>query len=178
MNAAPRMSASVAALGAALAAGCSPALDWRELRPEGGAGLTVQMPCKASSHARMLALAGAPVRTTLYACSTADVTWGVAIADVQDPARVGPALGELKAAAAGNLAAGPPRPLAGVVAGATPNPQAGRIALDGHYPGGRTAQMQVAVFARGTWVVQATVLGERLDTDAADNFFASLRIAR
>ena len=34
---------------------------------------------------------------------------------------------------------------------------------------------QVAVFARGTQVFQATVLGERMDAEAADTFFGSLR---
>jgi hypothetical protein len=135
----------------------------------------LQLPCKPASHARVILLAGKPVRTTLHACTAGGVTWAVAIADIQDPTRVTAALGELKASAAGNLTAGAPRALAGTVAGATPNPQSGRLALEGRYPDGRAAQMQLAVFARGTWLIQATALGERIDGDAAETFFAALR---
>jgi len=161
---------------AAIAA-CSPALDWRELRPEGGVGLTLLFPCKPASHARVLKLAGEPTRTTVVACTAAGVTWAVTIADVQDPVRVAAALGELKAAAAANLAAAAPRPIEGEVPGATPNPQAGRVGLTGHYPDGRAAQMQVAAFARGTVVFQVSVLGEQLDVDALDTFYGSLRVS-
>lgn len=160
----------------AVTAACSPALDWRELRPDDSGGLTVLFPCKPASHARLLTLAGTPARTTMHACTAAGATWAVAVADVQDPARVTAALVELKAAATSNLAAGEPRPLDGVVPGATPNPQAGRVALAGRYPDGRAAQMQVTVFTRGTIVIQATVLGERLDSDAVDTFHSSLRL--
>jgi hypothetical protein len=38
-------------------------------------------------------------------------------------------------------------------------------------------QMQVAVFAHGTTVYQATVLGAALSDDAAQAFFESLRFA-
>lgn len=161
---------------AAALAGCTPALDWREVRPDGSGGLSALFPCKPTSHARMVALAGARIRTTLVACSAGGTTWGIAFADVQDPARVGQALTELRAAAAGNLAAGALRPIAGTIAGATPNDAAGRFAADGRFPDGRGARMEVAVFARGTTVVQATALGERLQPEAIETFFAALRL--
>jgi hypothetical protein len=37
--------------------------------------------------------------------------------------------------------------------------------------------MQLAVFAHGTRVYQATVLGERLPDELADTFFGSLRVS-
>jgi hypothetical protein len=164
-------------VGSALLAGCTPPLDWREFRPDGGAGLVMLLPCRPASHARMLTLGWASVRTTLHACTASGVTWGIVAADVQDPARVSAALTDLKASAAANLAVMAPVPVAGAVRGATPNPQAGWFALEGRYPDGRAARMQLAVFAHGTTVIQASALGERLDSEAVDNYFASLRIA-
>lgn len=162
------------ATGLLAVAACTAALDWRDVRPE-GQELVAMFPCKPASHARQLALAGMSARTTLYACSTAGATWAISFADVEVPARVAPALVALRQAAAGNVGvvAGPPRELR--VAGATPQPEAGRSAWDGRYPDGRAVRMQSAVFARGTRVYQATVLGERLDAEAVETFFASLR---
>lgn len=157
-------------------AACSAALDWREVRPS-GSDLVALFPCKPASHARQVALAGAPVRTTLYACSTGGATWAISFADVQDPARVAPALVALRQAAAGNVGAAVGKSLDLRVAGATPNPEAGRSVLNGRYPDGRVVQMQSAVFARGTVVYQATALGERLDADALDTFYSSLRLS-
>jgi hypothetical protein len=99
----------------------------------------------------------------------------VATADVGDPARVGPALDELRRAAAANLGAGEGRPLVLAVPGATPYPQAARVALRGRLPDGREADEEVAVFARGTRVAQATALGTALPADGLDTFFGNLR---
>jgi hypothetical protein len=167
-------SRSLWATGLLACAACSAALDWREVRPE-GSDIVALFPCKPASHARQLSLSGVPVRTTLYACSTGGATWAVSFADVQDPARVAPALVALRHAAAGNVGAATGQSLDLRVAGATPNPESGRSTWDGRYPDGRAMRMQSAVFARGTVVYQATVLGERLDAEALDTFYASLR---
>jgi hypothetical protein len=42
-------------------------------------------------------------------------------------------------------------------------------------PDGRPLQMQILVFARGTWVFQASALGETVAQEAVDNFLSSLR---
>jgi hypothetical protein len=155
-------------------AACAPVLDWRDLRPE-GSSLHLQMPCKASGQSRDLPLAGARVNLALYACAAGEQTWGLGLADVADPARVGPALVELAAAAASNLGATPAEALPLQVPGATPNAASGRKRLQGRLPDGKAVQMQVAVFSHGTQVFQATVLGERVSEEAARTFFASLR---
>lgn len=172
--------------GAALAGvACSPALDWREARPE-GAGVQLLFPCQPKSVAREVALAGARVRMTLSACEAAGHTWALAHADLADPARVGPALAELRAAARAKLPvpAGAPasqprgqpfvQPL--VVPGATPNPGAARERLQGRLPDGREVTEHLAVFARGTVVYQAVALGARLPQEAADTFIESLKV--
>jgi hypothetical protein len=159
----------------ALMLGCSPSLDWRELRPA-GSGLTVLFPCKPTSHARHVSLGPNAVRLELHACTAGGMTWAVAFADMDDPARVGPALLELRMAAANNLSAMPAQVLALKVEGATPNPASQRVQFQGRMPDGRAVTEQVAVFAKGTRVFQAVVLGEKLDAEAADSFFGSLRL--
>lgn len=159
---------------AALLLACAPALDWRELRP-GDSGLSVLFPCKPASHARRVTLGSDALRLELHACTAGGMTWAVSFADVQDPARVAPALDELRAAAAHNLSAASAQRLALKVEGATPNAASQRVQLQGHLPDGRAVLMQVAVFAKGTRVFQATALGDGLDAEAADSFFDSLR---
>lgn len=159
----------------ALLLGCAPALDWRESRPA-GSGLSVLFPCKPTSHTRRVNLGPDAVQLELHACTAGGITWAIAFADVQDPARVGPALTELRTAAANNLSAAPAQTLALKVEGATPNPASQRVQFQGRMPDGRVVTEQVAVFAKGTRVFQAVTLGEKLDAEAADSFFASLRL--
>jgi hypothetical protein len=159
---------------ALLAAACSPTLDWREVRPE-GSGATLLMPCKPSSMERSVRLAGDPVALTLSACTAGGQTWAIASADVGDPARVTAALDELEAAARTNLAGGSAQTLALAVAGATPNPASRRVQFSGRLGDGTAVQEQVAVFALGTRVFQATVLGPQLPAEGVETFFGSLR---
>jgi hypothetical protein len=157
-----------------LAVGCAPSLDWREVWPEGSEAV-VLFPCKPSHYARRVMLAGEPVTLALSACVAADATWALAHADVVDPARVGAALEALREAAAANVAAAASSPLPLRVPGATPNPRSVRLAMGGRLPDGKAVQEQVAVFAHGTRVFQATVLSAALPSEAADTFFGSLR---
>ena len=163
-----------AIVAALLLAGCAPALDWRDVRPA-GSGAALLFPCRPAGQERRLRLGGQTVRLALHACSAGGQTWGLAFADVADPALVGPALVELRAAAVANIGAAAGQALALAVIGATPHPASARERLQGHLPDGGAVRMQVAVFARGTQVYQATVLGEHLPDEAAETFFAAIR---
>ncbi len=157
-------------------AACTPTLDWREVRPE-SSGLVALFPCKPTGHVRQLPLAGVRVEMSLFACSAGGATYAVSFADVGQPQLVGPVLDELAAAAARNIgakgshAASPLR-----IEGMTPHPQAGRQAFAGQLSDGQRVVEQVAVFARGTRVFQATMLGARLDVEAVEAFFGALRL--
>lgn len=183
-NRAPRRGAALAswraglpAAGLALCAGlvgCAPALDWRDVRPE-DSGLLLQMPCRPGAVERRLDLAGTPQRVVLHSCSADGLTWGLAHADVGEPARVTPALQAWRDAAAANVGAAPAAGAPLQVPGATPSPAAARLRLQGRRPDGEAVQMQLALFTRGTLVFQATVLGPQVPAEAADTFFGSLR---
>ncbi len=134
------------------------------------------LPCKPVPQTRTVQLAGQAVRLSLHACSAAGQTWGLAYGDIGDPAKIGLALSELRESAAANVAATSRIQLpALLVPGATPHAQSGRWALVGRLPDGLAIQEEVAVFARGTVVFQATVLGETLQAEAVATFFESLR---
>jgi hypothetical protein len=147
---------------AAAVTACSPALDWRAVRPENSGALAL-FPCRPASHARRLHLSGA--------------TFALGYADVADPAQVGPALGALRAAAIANMSGSTQPDGALNVSGMTPNSEAHRLRITGHLPGGRAAQMATGFFAKGTRVFQASVISPgTLDAEAVGTFFAGLEV--
>ena len=48
--------------------------------------------------------------------------------------------------------------------------------IDGSRPDGTPLRGQAGFFSRGMRVYQATVIGPRIDADAADTFFTGLRL--
>ena len=166
-----------AVFAAAALQGCAPALDWRDVRPA-GSGAVLLFPCKPSVQERPVALAGVTVRLALHACSAGGLTWGLAHAEMTDPSLVGPALAALRAAAARNLGATPAALAPLAIAGATPHPESGSTRLEGRTPAGAALRMQVVVCARGTQVIQASVLGEALPEEAVQTFIGSIRFER
>ncbi len=170
-----RQSAALALVAAAWAAACTPALDWRELRPADSGGAQLLMPCRALEQQRRVVLAGRQVLMALHACEADGRNWALAIADMQDPVQVAPALAALRDAGAANIGATRWQVLPLEITGATPQPASARVRLSGRRADGAAVEMDLAVFARGTRVLQATVLGERVDASAAEAFFAAIR---
>jgi hypothetical protein len=156
---------------------CSPVLDWREVRPA-DSGAVALFPCKPQSQSRQVRLASTQGQLLLMACSAGEATWALAFADLGDPSRVTAALDELRDSAIANLGATVESEQPSSVTGATPNPSSRHLQLHGKLSDGRTVAERLAVFAKGTRVFQATVLGERIDPDPAANFFASLKLER
>ena len=158
-------------------AACSPALDWRQLRPDGW-GILVSLPCRPASQARPVPLAGPPVELLLMACSADGHTFAIASADMADPARVGPALQALGAAALANVRGQVEAEQPAAVPGMTPQPAARRWWVRGQRPDGTVVREQVLVFAHGLRVFQATVVGAVADEARARPFFESIEVAR
>ena len=164
-----------AGLATLLLAGCTPALDWREVRPA-GAGLALTMPCRPDAAERALPLAGSVVAWQVYACSADGLLYALAWADVAEPARVGPALLALAQTAQTNLRGRVDGDVAAQVPGMTPQPAARRWRIVGSMPNGQAAVQDMAVFAHGTRVFQATLLGSRPAPEQGQAFFDSLRV--
>lgn len=164
-------------LAVALLGACAPGLDWRQLRPDGW-GLAAAFPCRPASHARQVPLAGPPVELTLMACSADGHTFAIASADLVDPARIAPALQALGEAARANVQGSVALEQPAQVPGMTPHPAALRWRLNGRLPDGQPVAEQVLVFAHGTRVFQATLVGPRADEDLARPFFDAIEVLR
>ncbi len=158
-------------------AACSPTLDWRQVRPEGW-GLVASWPCRPTLQVRPVALAGPAVELGLLSCSAGDHRFAVASADVADPARVGPALQALGAAAQANVQGVIESERAAVVPGMTPQPAARWWRVQGRLPDGQPVREQVLVFAQGMRVFQATLVGPLADEALAKAFFDSIELPR
>lgn len=171
MNSAARLSLALALVGG----GCAPALDWREVHPA-DSGVAAMFPCKPASQARKVQLGEHALRLELHVCAAGGATWALAFADVGEPAQVTPVLDALRQAAVANLDAAASSSGAFAVAGATPNRSSLQVSLSGRAPDGRERQERLGLFTKGLRVYQATVLGERIDTEAAATFFGGLRV--
>ena len=170
-----RRAVTVVALGVALVA-CWPALDWREVRPEGLA-LTALFPCRPDKHERDVPIAGAPARMQLHACDAAGSTFSLAVVDAGEPARVEPVLAALKASAAANVGGSASRSEPFAPPGATPNPSSALVRLQGRRPDGRAVTLNAAFFVHGVRVFQATALGEAVSEETLQGFFGGIRLA-
>ncbi|HEY0818978.1 MAG TPA: hypothetical protein VGD46_09385 [Rhizobacter sp.] len=155
--------------------GCAPSLDWREIKPE-DSDVLAMFPCKPTTDARMVNLAGARVRMVLVACRAGEVNWALAFADVGDPSSVAGALQELRRSNADNVGAAPTVVGPMRVPGMTPNPQAERVRVQGRLPSGEVVALESGFFVRGTRVYQATVMGRAIDAEAMATFFDGLKL--
>lgn len=156
--------------------GCSPTLDWREIRPE-GSSLTLLFPCKPANHAREVRLDGKPRPMTLHACEAGGITFALGQVSVSDAREVGPALEALRDAAVANLQASAPSARSFGVPGGASAAGVGRLDASGRLPGGDAAQLAAVFFFRGTQLFQATAFGQQLDPEAVDTYFSSLKIS-
>lgn len=155
---------------------CTPTLDWREVRPA-GSGALLLMPCKPSLQSRAVPLANKKVQMSLWSCDAGGQTWALAHADMGEPGKVNAALVDLQTAAAANIGAVDVKPLPLQIPGVTPYTASQRVQWRGQLPDGRPVRAQLAVFARGSVVFQATMMGETLSAEGAETFFAALRPA-
>lgn len=165
-----------AVVGATAMAACTPTLDWRDVRdPQGH--WTAQLPCKPVTVTRSVTLGSQTIPMTLMACEAGGTTWALATADVHDPAQVGPALALLRPSVGERLAQ--VQPVAAAASwtppGATPQPAAGTWHGRGRTPDARTLEVYSAAASRGTVVLLATAMGEKLAPQARAEFIASVR---
>ena len=163
--------------GVALIAACSPTFDWREARPEGSA-VTMLFPCRPGRVERNVRITGAPFAMQLHSCNAGGATFSLAVVDAGAAERVAPLLAALRSQAAANVAGTTVAVPASAVAGATPDPLAGRARIDGRLPDQRPVIEHVAWFVGGTRIYQATVLGtgRSVEPQTLDTFFDAIHL--
>ena len=157
------------------AAACAPALNWREVRPD-GSGLEAVFPCRPDRHERRVALAGSSASMQMHVCQAAGLTFAVSLVDVDAPDRVARAMAELRALAVSNVGAADSRVAALQVPGMTPNPQAALLSARGRPAGAEPLRLRAAFFSKGLRIFQATVVGADPSDEATQPFFDGLRV--
>jgi hypothetical protein len=162
-------------LSVAMLCACSPALDWRRIKPA-GTGLEALFPCRPASLARDVSLRDRRVEMTMHACTAAGHTFAVGSLVVAEPSEVAVMLDALRDAAGRNVGGATSSLQPFDVPGMTPNPRAGASTLIGQRPDGSAVTEHLLMFARGERVYQATVVGDRPDADAVSVFFTGLRL--
>jgi hypothetical protein len=148
--------------------------DWRSV-PVPDTQLVTELPCRPSRFQRDVVVAGAPLKLFMLSCEAGGVTYGVATAEVGDPARVDAVLFALRDGAAAAIRSA--KVPAGTVnlGGATPFSGNSSAHLHGQRPDGETIDESIRVFARGTRVFQASAVGRSLPDSALRPFEDGLR---
>jgi len=160
----------------ALLCACSPALDWRQVRPP-GIELEALFPCRPASLTREIELLGRRLEMVMHACAAGGSTFAVGSVLLGDLRDVTPALASLRDAAVRNVGAATGPAQAIQVPGMTPNLQAARFVLAGRRPDGSSVVEHLAVFSRGARVYQAMVVGDRPEAEVVTTFLAGLILA-
>lgn len=153
---------------------CSPTFDWRSVALP-GTQLVTELPCRPARFQRDVTVAGVPLQLFMLSCEAGGVTYGVATAEVRDPARVDAVLFALRDSAAAAIRSS--RSPAGALnlRGITPFNGNSSAHLHGQRPDGETVDEAIRVFARGTRVFQASAVGATLPETALKPFEDGLR---
>jgi len=160
---------------AALAlAACSPTLDWRSVAVP-GTQLVAELPCRPSRFQREVRVDDLRLQLFMLSCEAGGVTYGVATADVGDPARVDGVLRALRNGAAEAIRSAGSPAAALDMRGVTPFSGNSSARLQGQRPDGQAVQEAIRVFARGSQVFQASALGQTLPEAALRPFEDGLR---
>ena len=157
---------------------CSPAMDWRTVRPEHASALQALFPCKPTQLDRTVALpalGGRAVPMHLVSCKVGESMWALSYFDAQDITQVPLAMAADNRALRDNLEAvgrlGSPSDVANVSAedlgpvqipGMTPQPLSRHWRLLGRRPvgkGGESVPVEVHAwhFSHGLMVYQASL---------------------
>lgn len=159
-------------------AACSPALDWRDVRPK-GVDILVTYPCKPEQVTKIVELAGQKVPMSMTGCVADGMTFALAHARLSSPQQGSQALALLHQSAIANVrgkvdAAEPAR-----VNAASRDPSAARLRIDGVMPDGQPVREQVLLFRQGADVFQLTVFAptDKFKDDAAQTFGDSVRLS-
>lgn len=171
---------------------CSPALNWRDVRPD-NTGLSLLLPCKPDKVQKTVPLGGQPTELRLLGCDADGATFAVAVADLGDASKAAAVLLHWQNLTLANMRAPLPgeRPapaspdapatlatevmpfkLPGVNA-ASP---AVLVKASGRRADGSSVMGHAAYFSQGTQVFQVVLYADKLKPEVSDAFFSSLKL--
>lgn len=158
-----------------LVAGCSPALNWRKVDPE-GAQVSLMFPCKPEREERTQpGPAGQPVVVRSMSCKARGGQFSFTWTDLGDARATSAAMRRMHEGIARKMAPRASAPLG--VRGIAADPEAFQQAFEAR-PGQPAQQARQAVFSREGRLYQLLLQGERLDAEAWDVFLGSVQLPR
>lgn len=157
-------------------AACSPALNWREVRPE-HTRLSLLLPCKPDVAQKMVPLGGRPTMLSMLGCEADGAIFAIAVADLGDMDQAAPALLLWQRLTLANMKAEPAtlEALPLKISGAAAQVPVRRVAAQGWQADGAAVMGQVAYFSRGAQVFQAVMYAPQIKPEVAETFFTSLK---
>ena len=156
-----------------LATGCSPALNWRKVSPE-GAQAQLMFPCKPDREERAQpGPSGQEVAVRSLSCKARGTQFSLTWTDLGDAGATSAAMRRMHEGIARQMAVQASAPLG--VRGITSDPEAFQQAFEAR-PGQPRQQVRQAVFSRGGRLYQLLMQGERLDPEAWDVFLGSVEL--
>jgi hypothetical protein len=160
-----------------LLCGCTPALNWREVRLESPDGSTLKaaLPCKPDVATRQQKLANFQVELSMMGCIANETTFTLSRIPLGNPLDVPKVLAAWQAAGVTNLEAKNAPLVTTTVSGAGAWPPAVRVTL-----AGKTTQAQMLWFAKqtatGVTLYQAAMYGKQSANETSATFFESLAL--
>ncbi len=171
----PRLSALFVLAASLLLPACSPAFNWRDVRPD-QTGLRLLLPCKPDKAQRSVPLGGQPTELAMLGCDAGGATFALAVATVADASQSAAVQAGWQTATLLNMkASGPARITPLKVPGASLQPPAVLVYASGQRADGQAVTSQAAYFAQGSQLFQAVIYAGKFEPEVAETFFASLQ---
>jgi len=152
-------------------AACSPALNWREVRPE-GTRLALLLPCKPDKAQKTVPLGGPATPLSMLGCDAGGATFAVAVAQLGDVAQAAPVLAQWQSLTLANMKAGPAQVAPLKIPGAA---AAVLVKAQGKRADGAVVEGQAVYFAQGAQAFQVVLYADRIAPEVAETFFSSLK---
>ena len=157
-------------------AACSPAFNWREVRPE-NTRLSLLLPCKPDKAQKVVPLGGRPTTLSMLGCDAGGATFAVAVADMGDVSKAASVLALWQNLTLANMKAvpGTAQSMPLNIPGASPEPAAARVLAQGQRIDGAAVSGQAAYFSKGIQVFQVVMYAPKIESEVAETFFSSLK---
>lgn len=161
-------------LGSFVLPGCSPALNWRDVRLD-QTPLQALFPCKPERAAREVTLGDQVLTLNLLACDVGDAKFALAFADTADASGTGALLAQWRRATLANMRATTSHDVPADLKSLGALAPTASLLANGLRPDGRAVALQTVYFAVGARIFQASVYSDTAQPQVAETFFSGLR---
>ena len=165
----------VACFLAVLMSACSPALNWRDVRPA-GTSLVGLLPCKPELGTRAVSLGNKVVTISMMACDANGATFTMAHVPMQDASEATALLTQWRVATISTMRGQTLDSSPFALKGSSVQPAAVQVDATGVRPDGRPVHLQAVWFAGAGQVFQVAMYADRRQPEMAEAFFAGLRL--